>query len=100
MLELDPDTLLTTTRAVRKRLDFDRKVPRRRFTATNATRRTRSNVGTGALQRRGPMMTPWASTGSGKTIAVIPAASRPFTPAPRRLTGGVRVSDLNTHKGG
>lgn len=28
MLDLDPDTLLTTTRAVRKRLDFDRKVPR------------------------------------------------------------------------
>jgi nitroreductase len=28
MLELDPDTLLTTTRAVRKRLDFDRPVPR------------------------------------------------------------------------
>ncbi len=29
MPELDPDTLLTTTRAVRKRLDFDRKVPRK-----------------------------------------------------------------------
>ena len=28
MLDLDPDQLLTTTRAVRKRLDFDRKVPR------------------------------------------------------------------------
>ena len=28
MLELSPDELLTTTRAVRKRLDFDRKVPR------------------------------------------------------------------------
>lgn len=28
MLDLDPDTLLTTTRAVRKRLDFDRRVPR------------------------------------------------------------------------
>ncbi len=28
MLDLDPDTLLTTTRAVRKRLDFDRPVPR------------------------------------------------------------------------
>ena len=27
-LDLDPDTLLTTTRAVRKRLDFDRPVPR------------------------------------------------------------------------
>jgi nitroreductase len=27
-LNLDPDTLLTTTRAVRKRLDFERKVPR------------------------------------------------------------------------
>lgn len=27
-LNLDPDTLLTTTRAVRKRLDFDRRVPR------------------------------------------------------------------------
>ena len=28
MLDLDPDALLTTTRAVRKRLDFDRPVPR------------------------------------------------------------------------
>jgi len=28
VLDLDPDTLLTTTRAVRKRLDFDRPVPR------------------------------------------------------------------------
>ncbi len=28
MLDLDPDTLLTTTRAVRKRLDFDRPVSR------------------------------------------------------------------------
>ncbi|HPG25835.1 MAG TPA: nitroreductase family protein [Myxococcota bacterium] len=28
MLDLTPDELLTTTRAVRKRLDFDRKVPR------------------------------------------------------------------------
>ncbi len=29
MLDLDPDTLLTTTRAVRKRLDFERRVPRK-----------------------------------------------------------------------
>ncbi len=28
MLDLDPDTLLTTTRTVRRRLDFDRPVPR------------------------------------------------------------------------
>ena len=28
MLDLDADALLTTTRAVRKRLDFDRPVPR------------------------------------------------------------------------
>jgi len=28
VLDLTPDELLTTTRAVRKRLDFDRKVPR------------------------------------------------------------------------
>lgn len=28
VLDLDPDTLLTTTRAVRKRLDYDRPVPR------------------------------------------------------------------------
>ena len=28
MLDLDPDALLTTTRAVRKRLDYERAVPR------------------------------------------------------------------------
>jgi len=31
MLELDPDALLTTTRTVRKRLDFERRVPRERI---------------------------------------------------------------------